>query len=153
MIELFILITITSIWILGLTIITQEDMAFDFVREYADKKAEGGQKIFKPLIACTWCMPSVHFVFGYLFAIGLGVVSIGWHLVIMIPLVIMGSSLVCGLIWSFYEMISAKTSMMIAEEKYYTQVEKLAYYDIKDRVSKFQKKEHGIPKRSSTNSL
>lgn len=107
---LFQLIALTSIWVLGLTIVTQEGMLLYSIREWAEKKKEDGYVLTEPLILCHWCMPSLHGVMGYIFALAIGILSnFRWELVVMYPLVVMGSSLVNGLIWSAYRFMAEKT--------------------------------------------
>lgn len=103
MILLFKLILLTTIWCLGIKIITAERMAFDNVGRYAQRKVEEGKIIFDPLIACEWCMPSIHSLIGYSFAIGLGIIThFYWTLVIMYPLVVIGASVGTGFTWNAY---------------------------------------------------
>lgn len=105
MIVLIKLILITSVWVLGLTIATQEDMVFGNLRRWAEGQ---DKKIYETIILCEWCMPTVHSLFGYCFAIATGIVSdLNWGTIIMYPLVVMGSSIVCGITWSIYNMIDS----------------------------------------------
>ncbi len=48
-------------------------------------------------------------------------------------MVVMGSSLVCGMIWTGYQLVEQKA-------KYYTNVEELSYFDLKDRKANFNAK-------------
>lgn len=132
MITLFSLILITSIWVMGLTIITQEHMLLYSWREWADKKHEAGSKWLEPVIICHWCMPSLHSIVGYLFAIGIGIITtFEWRFVFMYPLVAMGSSLLNGMIWGIHKMIEAKTG-------YFENMEQLTHWDIVDRKKNHQ---------------
>lgn len=107
MILLFELIAITSIWVLGLTILTQPKMLLGSIRNWADTK---GQWV-EPLIRCHWCMPSVHSLIGYGFAIGMGLIQqFSWFLVVIYPLVALGSSLINGLIWGWHLKIESETT-------------------------------------------
>lgn len=124
--NILILILITSIWCLGVTIVSQPGMGLGFLREWA----EGKKKIiFMPLILCPWCLPSIHSVFGYLFAFNIGV-KITWATVIAYPLVVAGASLLTGIVWSLYELIDVKTN-------YYKNIEQMSYFDLKDRKKKY----------------
>jgi hypothetical protein len=132
------LILLTSIWVLGLTIITQEHMLLYSIREWADKKHEAGNKWLEPVILCHWCMPSLHSLIGYSFAIGIGIItSFEWRLVFMYPLVAMGSSLFNGIVWGIHKMIEAKTA-------HFTNLETLTHWDILDRKKKHQQTKSNI---------
>lgn len=107
MILLFELIILTSIWTLGLTIITQPGMALYSLREWAQEKKN---VIYEPIILCHWCMASVHSIFGYFFATVLGLIyTFDWKYVYIYPLVAMGSSLLNGLVWGLHSNMDAKT--------------------------------------------
>lgn len=126
---LFNLILITSIWCIGLTIVTQNNMLLHSVRIWAESKES---KWYAPLILCTWCLPSIHSAVGYGFAVGIGIInSFSWRLVFMYPLVVMGASFVTGIVWSVYELISIKT-------QYYTNIEQLSYFDLKERKKNYK---------------
>lgn len=114
MILLFELIVLTSIWVLGLTIVTQQGMALYSVREWADTKGTWTE----PLITCHWCMPSIHSVVGFGFAVAMNLIGgFSWVLVAMYPLVVMGSSLVNGLIWGWYLKVNAETEFFKIEQE------------------------------------
>jgi hypothetical protein len=106
MIILFQIIVLTSIWVLGWTIVTQQGMLLYSIREWAEGQ---GSKILEPVILCHWCMPSLHSVFGYIFAFSLGLLPPDPAMLFIYPLVVMGSSLCCGMIWTLYQYLSAKT--------------------------------------------
>ena len=74
-------------------------MVFHRVRVWAECK---DKKWLEPLVLCHWCMPSVWGIFGYFFAIVSGVIQFKFKLVWLYPLVVCGSSLMCGLIWTAY---------------------------------------------------
>ena len=133
MTQILSLILITSIWVLGLTIATQEDMILYSWRQWGDKKHEEGKKWIEPVILCFWCMPSIHSIVGYLFGIGIGVINhFEWKLVFAYPLVVMGSSMLNGLIWGTHKLIEAKTH-------YFNNAEILSHFDIRDRKERHQK--------------
>lgn len=134
MILLVKLILITTIWVLGLTIITTEGMGLYAVRLWAKKKIEEGNRWVEPLIYCHWCMPSIHAILGYTFAYGLGILH-GYSVayVLMYPLVVAGASLLCGLIWEVRQMLVNLTA-------YYDNMEQLSFFDIKDRKDAFNRK-------------
>lgn len=103
MILLFQLIIITSIWCLGVKIVTAEGMLLEKLGVYAKRQVEEGNVIWDALIACEWCLPSIHSLLGYSFALVLGVIThFEWKLVFMYPLVAMGASLLNGLIWNYH---------------------------------------------------
>lgn len=104
------LILTTSILVLGWTIATQPKMLLYSVRMWAESK---NAIIYEPLFLCHWCMGSIWSVFGYSFALATGMVCWGgWHMIAMYPLVVCGSSIVCGLTWAFYQMVSAATDYL-----------------------------------------
>lgn len=101
------IILILSIWCLGIKVVTAKGMILQGLGEWGNGKVEDGHKIWEPLLVCPWCLPSFHSLIGYSFAIGLGVIDkFEWRLVIMLPLVIMGASVVTGLTWTIYETVS-----------------------------------------------
>ena len=103
MIILFKLILLTTMWCLGMKIITSDHMIFEKLGRYARGKVEEGKLIYDPIIACEWCMPSMHSLIGYGFGIVLGVINhFEWALVAIYPLVAIGSSIGTGMIWNFY---------------------------------------------------
>lgn len=108
MILLLKLIIITVIWCLGFKVVTSDGMWLEKIGQYAEHK---NALIWKPLVKCIWCMPSIHSLVGYGLAVGIGVITgFSWHLVFMYPLVVMGSSFICGVLWSISECIETLTS-------------------------------------------
>lgn len=106
---LFELITITSIWTLGLTIASQYGRVLGFIREWADNKYEAGADWTEPLIRCVICLPSIHAVIGYGFAVGMGLIKhFSWSLILLYPLVVMGSCLVNAIVYSLIELMDVK---------------------------------------------
>lgn len=114
------LIFLTSIWVLGIKISTANDMVLEKLSIYGQKKIESGHKIVEALIICEWCMPSIHSLIGYLFAIGIGFISeFSWSLVVIYPIIVMGSSLTCGIIWNAYMLMNSKKEYYDNAQKYY----------------------------------
>ena len=104
MIELLKLIFCTSLLVLGWVIATQENMVLHFIRVWA----EGLKTKWKePFFLCVWCQPSVWSILGYLMAIATGMVNFSFQNVYKYPLVVCGSSLLCGLIWTVYLTMNA----------------------------------------------
>ncbi len=110
MISLFSIIAITSIWVLGIKIATAEGMVLESVGNWAINKAVSGKRIFEPLLVCHWCMPSIHSLFGYGFFFAL-TGSMSWGLVACYPIAVMGSSLLCGLIWGVKSIMEQKIQL------------------------------------------
>ena len=130
MVLLLKLIIINTIWTLGLTIATSKGMVFYSVREWAEARQAKGNKWVEPLILCIYCMVSFHSVIAYLFAYGLGFINYwSWELLILLPLVIMGSSLLNGLIWGVHKLLDSAN-------QYFENAQKILYMDITDRKSK-----------------
>ena len=106
MIVIFQLILITTIWCLGVKIVTAEGMALEKLGRWAEKKVNEANKIYEPLLTCHFCLPSIHSLFGYAFAVGIGVIAeFEWKLVFMWPLVVMGSSVLCGCMWEIIQIL------------------------------------------------
>ncbi len=120
---LFELILITSLLVIGWTIITQPGMGLGFIRDWGK---------FEALLLCHWCMPSTWSLIGYFFAWRLGLIEVfSWKLVWMYPLVVCGSSFLCGISWALYKRIEIHTKQLI-------NVEKLTHWDILDRKKEYQ---------------
>ena len=93
-------VTLTSIWILGLTIATQEKMLLHFIRRWAEKKESS---FYEAVLLCIWCMSSLHSIIGYGFLIGIGVVDeFSWRHLVAYPIVVCGSSFLSGMLWAIY---------------------------------------------------
>lgn len=134
MLIIYKLILLCHIWVMGITIATSEGMIFYSWRVWANKKIEAGQRIWETIFTCHWCAPSIHSLVAYLFAFILGIiVKFEWNLVFIYPLVVMGTSLLNGIVWSVYKLIESAT-------KYYVNAEKLKYFEIKDRKTKYHEK-------------
>lgn len=133
MILLFKLIAITVIWVLGFKLATSEGMIFNFITRYAEEK-EG--RVWEPIVLCIWCMPSIHSLIAYMLACGIGVINaFSWHLVFMYPLVVMGSSFCCGVLWKVSELVDmAALHHKNAAERDYLQVK-----DMKNQYNQKQK--------------
>lgn len=109
--KLMILISVTSIWVLGITIVTSEGMVlYPLRRNLTDQNGDALRKIYEPLLVCVWCMPSIHSIIGVGFSVALGWVKKDWTLMLIYPLVIMGSSIVSGMIWTTYQYLVSMTS-------------------------------------------
>lgn len=135
MITILKLIVLTSIWILGLRIVTNDGMVLHSIRRYAETKIKKeGKIIYEPLIYCVWCMPSIHTMVGFAIAFSLGILhDLSWNLLIMYSVVAMASSLICGLIWQLY-------LLMDAAEKYYVKSEQLAHLEVGERIRIYKSK-------------
>jgi hypothetical protein len=134
MILIFKLIALTSIWVLGLTIITQDGMALYSIRHnLTDDSGKATKTIYDPIIVCHWCMPSIHSIIGYVFALVVGIIhELDWRLIIIYPIVVMGSSLVCGLVWQIYKALEVYC-------KYTKHLEQMAYWELKERIAHHKK--------------
>lgn len=118
MILLFELIFITSILVLGYTIITQEGMALYSLRLWAEKKKDEGKKWIEPILLCHWCQPSIWSAFAFAFAFGIGLIEkFNWHLLFYYPLVVAGSSLLNGLIWGYHLKSNAQKEAYESEKE------------------------------------
>ena len=127
---LFEIILITSLLVIGWTIITQPAMGFGGLREWAD---EYNSVLINATLFCHWCMPSSWSLLGYFFAWRLELIeSFSWKLFWMYPLVVCGSSFLCGVSWAIFKRIEIHIKQL-------SNVEKLTHWDIKDRSADFQK--------------
>lgn len=100
------LIFATSLLVLGWTIITQKNMALFFIREWAEKL---DTKWSEPFFLCLWCQPSVWSIFGYGLCFITGLVKFDYVHILKYPLVVCGSSIVCGMTWTLYRLMSEVT--------------------------------------------
>ena len=103
---LFSLIAITSIWCLGIKIVTSEGMLGEKVGQWAQKKYDEGSKLIEPVIYCHWCMPSTHSLIGFLFGWGIGLFEWHWGVIWYYPLVVAGASILNGILWKVIQIIN-----------------------------------------------
>lgn len=129
---IFSLITITSIWCIGLKIVTNEGMILYSWQKFALYKVESGNKIFEPLILCAWCLPSVYSIIGYLIAYSLGIVT-EWKYLFAYPIVVAGSSFATGMSWLVYNILEHRHG-------YFKNVEQLTHWDMADRSFKHRQR-------------
>lgn len=120
--ELFELIAITTIWVLGIKIVTYKGMILQRLGEYGYKKVAEGKRIFEPLFVCEWCMPSIHSAIGYML-VYTTMETFHWRALILYPVTAMGSSFTSGILWLIY--------------KYYEKQELLTHLNIKNLKFKF----------------
>ena len=101
------MIFICSLLVLGATIVTQEGMLLHSIRAWAEKQSG---KIWETIILCPWCMGSTWSIGAFLIALGVGVIdSFEWKLLLLYPLVVCGSSVVCGMTWTLYRLMAEIT--------------------------------------------
>lgn len=130
---------LVAIWCFGVKISTQEDMLLEKLGNWANKKAENGNKIIEGFLVCEWCMPSFHSVlFVIPLCMILGVIEISIKVVFMLPFIIAFGSLLSGLFFNFVMLLN----------KYYSYIDKLeelSHFDIKDRKTLyyFKKQNNG----------
>ena len=129
MIEFIQIVALVAAWNLGMEIVLEEDMALHKLRLWAEGKSS---RIFEPLIICIWCRPSIHSLFGFGAAFGLGWIELSWRLLIIYPFVVAGASFLSGTAWSIYKLIEIKYN-------YLTHKEQNEYFDLKDRKSNHHK--------------
>lgn len=114
------LIGLTFIIVMGLKIAMSEGMLLENLGKYFERKVDEGNKGFEIFI-CQWCMASLQSLTAHAFAFGLGVLPFewNWQLLIRWPLVVMGSSFVCGNAWNIYETINRIKERNEAEANYF----------------------------------
>lgn len=137
------------IWVLGIKIVTAEGMIFENIGKYGKQKIEEGYKVYEALVNCEWCLPSIHSIFGYVFAFALGVIPFewNWNYIIMWPIVVMGTSLCTGLTWTIYLTINDIKDNNEIQAKYYRHMEQHAFFELRDR-----KRAHNETSIKKTNS-
>lgn len=105
MILLLELILITSIWTLALTAASQPSMVLYRARVWAEQQGNWTD----PIIKCYWCMPSLHSLISYGFAIGMELINgFSWSLIVIYPLVVCGASVLNGIVWSTITLLLKK---------------------------------------------
>lgn len=108
MIQLFSLIAITSLLILGYIISTQEGMIFYGIREWAIRKSDNGAWWAKPIFLCHYCQPSSWSLIAYFISYVTGIAGpMSMKSLILYPLCVCGASITVGVIWSLHEAISS----------------------------------------------
>lgn len=133
---LFKLIILTSIWVLGLTIITQPEMGlYKWRDKLTDNNLSATKTIYDPLLVCHWCMPSIHSLVGFVAAWGLGIINLSWSLLILYPFCVAGSSLFVGLTWMLFKLMEIMF-------KYFTNAQKVQYLNIERLKTLKRKSEH-----------
>ncbi len=96
MIDILLAVLITSLFVNGLIISTGENMILEPVKKLLQSKI-GERIIYKPIIGCVKCMPSIY---GTLICICL--LHLGVDLIYQIPIVIACSSTVSTIIHQNY---------------------------------------------------
>lgn len=124
MIIIFKLIFILSVWCLGVKISTANGMIFERIGDWGERKVDEGYKIFEALIVCPFCLPSIHSLFAYSIAFGLDILKFefDWKLLIMWPIVVMGSSIVSGFTWTAYQTINQVKEKNEMEVEYFKSI-------------------------------
>lgn len=136
---LFQLIFLTSLTVLAWKIATHEDMVFEQVGRLAEMKSAEGNKIYE-LLHCAYCMPTFFSLFGFAFAYGLDIIELEEKLILLYPLCVFGSSILCGTLWTLFETIVAYNAKLQQETKYYTTAEQNEFFDVKDRKDSYSRK-------------
>jgi len=96
MIAIFGCIILTALSVNGMNIATGEGMILEPLKKFLHYKI-GSKKIYKPLIGCVKCMPSIY---GSLICIL--ILPFTFNLIYIIPIVILSSSTVATIIHSQY---------------------------------------------------
>lgn len=128
--EIIELIFLCSVWNLGCEVVLSDGMALGKLRRWAEGKSGN---IFKPLVYCVWCRPSIHCVVGFIAAWGIGIINeFNFSTLIEYPFVVGGTSFLSGAVWGIYKLIEIKT-------KYYQHKEQNEYFDLKKRKTDYKK--------------
>lgn len=132
------LILLTTTWCLGVKILTARGMLLQKLGSYGNKQVEKGNIIFDALVVCEFCLPSIHSLVGYGFAIVLGVITgFSWTLVLIYPLVAIGSSISTGFIWGAYNTMNSAKDLYESKTEFYDR-----FYEIEDEeyfINEYQK--------------
>lgn len=96
MIDILLAVLITSLFVNGLVISTGENMILEPVKKWLQSKI-GEKMIYKPIIGCVKCMPSI-----YGTIICLCLLPFGVDLIYQIPIVVACSSTVSTIIHQNY---------------------------------------------------
>lgn len=105
-------------------IVTNKGMILEKLGEWANEKVDEGYRIFEAILACPWCMPSLHSFVGYTFYfIFFGV---QWELLFAYPIIAFGSSFCSGFTWTIYKFI-------VKLDEYYSHKEQLACIELEEK--------------------
>ncbi len=102
---ILILIFVTAVLVWGVMISTEPDMVFEKIGAWADNEIKKGNKIWDWILRCPFCMPSLYTSFAYLLTFKLGMWS-DWSMLWAYPIVVCGASLVSGMVWLLFRLIS-----------------------------------------------
>lgn len=106
MIIIFKLILITSMLVLGWKIVISEGMLLEDIGLWAQAKVESGNRAYDYII-CQWCLPSSVGIIAYAVAYFIGVIHKDVRLAYAYPLVVCGSSILCGFSWAAYTTLNS----------------------------------------------
>lgn len=96
MIEIFGVILLTALCVNGINIASEHGMILHSLKDFLLKQI-GNYKIYKPIIGCVRCMPSI-----YGTIICFCILPFNIHLLYLIPIVVLSSSTVATIIHSLY---------------------------------------------------
>lgn len=138
MIELIKTIFLTSITVLSFMVATSEGMLLKKLGKYAQEKAEEGS-LMHELLVCPFCAPTLFTLPVFIAAYALGFISLSWKLLLLIPFNIFGSCIVSGFLWSAYIGFLSWKEKCEMETKHIENMERLSFWDVKDRKDSFQR--------------
>ena len=100
---LTIFFTFAIVW--GIKISTSNGNVFEKIKDFLEKNLS--EKLFKWVVDCPYCMPSLYSIFGYVFYyIYIGYID--WGRLFFYPIIVGASSFVCGILWVINETINEK---------------------------------------------
>lgn len=118
---IFTSIILTSIWVLGIKIVTSDGMALEALGRKAEAMAKKN-KVWDVLLYCEWCMPSLHtavITYPVMYVMGMfGGIGILKSL-LLLPYCISGASFITGMFWFLYNIMVSKKSCYDNAQKYY----------------------------------
>lgn len=119
MTEIIHLIFFTCVIVLAWRVAISDDMIFERIGQYAERKIDEGYK-WHNLYSCPFCMPTVVTFIGWVFMFGLNIVPLEfeWGLVFVHFIAYFSSCFIAGFTWTVYTVLNAWKDKNEAEEEY-----------------------------------
>lgn len=89
--------------VLGIKVSIQEGMIFEGLGVYAQEQLDKGKVIFKPLLLCHWCAPSIYSLVGFM--IYFLVHGFTFKYLFLYPVIVGISSFLAGFLWELLELV------------------------------------------------
>jgi hypothetical protein len=138
------------VWVLGWRVAVSEEMIFEKIGKWAEKKEEEGWKIMSGLVLCPWCLPNIHgILFVWPLAWALEILPhnmIWWKYLAMYPFYLGASSYIAGMLWNIYLTLNQVKDSNEASVDWYKNGQKY-FYNINKKIKDGNTKEIGKPKQ------